>query len=131
MPLEPDVKELLERPNFAAFTTYLPDGMPSTHVMWVGADDGHLVINTETGRQKYRNVQRDPRVCVTIVDRENPYHYAEVRGRVVETVAGDDARENIDELSRKYKGSDYPDAAITTERVILRIEPDRQRVWGR
>jgi hypothetical protein len=68
---------------------------------------------------------------VTIVDRENPYHYAEVRGRVVATVAGDDARENIDELSRKYKGSDYPDAAITTERVILRIEPDRQRVWGR
>ena len=131
MALQPDVKELLDRPNFATFTTMLPSGLPSTHVMWVGGDERHVLINTETGRQKYENVKNDPRVCVTVIDAANPYHYAEIRGRVVDTVTGPPARAHIDELSRKYKGSDYPPEAIQTERVILRIEPERQRVWGR
>lgn len=128
--LEPDVRKLADGDNFAAFTTFLPDGMPSTQVMWVGADDEHLLINTETGRQKYRNVRRDPRVCVTIVDKANPYHYAEIRGRVVDLVTGTEARAHIDELSRKYRGRDYDPGAIQTERVLLRIAPERQRVYG-
>jgi PPOX class probable F420-dependent enzyme len=101
------VRALAEAPNFAAFTTLLPDGMPMTHVMWVDADDTHVLINTEVGRQKYRNVERDPRVVVTVVDQDNPYRYAEVRGRVVERVTGPAARAHIDTLSRKYRGADY------------------------
>lgn len=128
--IEPDVKKLAEGPNFAALTTIGADGMPSTHVMWVDADDEHVLINTEVGRQKFRNVQRDPRVAVTIIDRDNPYHYAEIRGRVVDSVAGDEARGHIDELSRKYNGKDYDPNAIGTERVIVKIAPERQRVWG-
>lgn len=123
------IKKLAQEPNFAALTTLLPDGMPMTHVMWVDADDEHVLINTEVHRQKFKNVERDPRVAVTIINRDNPYQYAEVRGRVVETTRGDEARANIDALSRKYGGNDYDPAAITTERVILRIAPDRQRAY--
>ncbi len=73
-------------------------------------------------------MERDPRVTVTIWDRADPYTYAEVRGRVAEIVRGAAAREHIDALSRKYRGRDYDEAKITSERVILRIVPEVQRV---
>jgi hypothetical protein len=72
-------------------------------------------------------VKRDPRVSVVIWDRDDAYNYVEVRGRVVETVAGVDARRHIDELSQKYHGMPYSNP-IESERVILRVAPDRQRV---
>ena len=127
--IEDGVRKLAQGPNFGTITTLLPDGMPQTHVMWVDADDEHVLINTEVHRSKYRNTQRDPRVTVTIVDKDNPYHYAEVRGRVVDTVGGAEAREHIDALSRKYLDHSYDPNAITTERVILRIAPERQREY--
>lgn len=122
------VKDLAQQPNFAALTTLLPDGAAQTHVMWVDADDEHLMINTEPHRQKFKNMERDPRVTVTVIDRANPYHYAEVRGRVVDVVRGPEAREHIDTLSVKYTGEPYDATAITSERVIVRIRPERQRV---
>lgn len=125
MSLDPAVRDLANGPNFAVMATLLTDGQPQSHVMWVGADDEHVLINTELGRQKHRNVERDPRVTVTVIDAEDPYHYAEVRGRVVEQVGGQQARDHIDELSRKYVGRDYDEANIGTERVILRIRPER------
>jgi len=115
---------MLAGPNFAALTTLGPDGAPSTHVMWVDADGDHVLLNTEVHRQKYKNVQRDPRVAVTIIDRADPYRYVEVRGRVVGTVAGDEARAHIDRLSQKYTGGLYTNP-IGSERVILRVEPER------
>lgn len=127
--LDDVVRSLASGPNFATITTLLPDGMPQTHVMWVDCDDEHVLINTEVHRSKYRNTQRDPRVTVTVIDKDNPYHYAEVRGRVVETVGGDDARKHIDALCVKYLGSPYAPDSITTERVILRIAPERQRSY--
>lgn len=128
--LDERIRALAEGPNFAAFTTLLPDGSPMTHVMWVAADEDHVLINTEVHRQKYRNVRRDPRVTVTIIDHENPYHFAEVRGTVVETVTGPEARASIDELSMKYGGRPYPEGNIESERVILRIAPNRQQHRG-
>jgi PPOX class probable F420-dependent enzyme len=128
--LEEPVKSLARGKNYAAFTTLLPDGQPMTHVMWVDADDEHVLINTELGRQKLKNVDRDPRVTVTVIDSANPYRYAEARGRVVEVVKGPEAREHIDKLSQKYNGQPYDPSAIKTERVILRIAPDRQRWQG-
>ncbi|MGE3620956.1 MAG: PPOX class F420-dependent oxidoreductase [Acidimicrobiia bacterium] len=124
MALDPTVKALFDGANFAALTTLGPGGVPSTHVMWVGADDDHVLINTEVHRQKFKNVERDPRVAVAVIDAASPYRYAEVRGRVVATVTGPEARDHIDELSRKYTGTDYGNP-VTSERVILRIEPER------
>ena len=126
--LDPTLRTLATHRNFAAFTTLMPDGQPQTQVMWVDADDDHVLINTELGRQKQLNVQRDPRVTVTVIDAENPYRYVEVRGRVVEQVGGDEARAHIDACSQRYNGQPYPPEAIGTERVILRIEPDRTLV---
>ena len=123
--LHDKVRTLAEGANFAALTTVLPDGQPQTHIMWVGCDDEHLIINTEVHRRKFKNIERDPRVTVTIWDADNPYSFVEVRGRVVETVTGDEARGNIDALSQKYMGRDYA-SDIQSERVILRIAPDRQ-----
>lgn len=126
----PDVKALAKAKNFAAFTTLLPGGQPMTHVMWVDADDEHILINSELGRQKILNVTKDPRVTVTIIDSASPYRYAEVRGIVVEQVTGPRARAHIDELSEKYVGKPYDPNAIKTERVMLLIDPRRQRVNG-
>jgi len=124
--LDETVKSLARGKNFAAFTTLLPGGQPMTHVMWVDADDEHLLINTELHRQKFKNVSKDPRVTVAIIDAANPYRYAEVRGRVVEVVRGKAARDHVDQLSDKYTGQPYNAAAITSERVVLRIAADRQ-----
>jgi PPOX class probable F420-dependent enzyme len=124
--LDEVTRTLASAPNFAAFTTLLPSGHPMTHVMWVHTDGEHLLINTEVHRQKYKNVEHDPRVTVTVIDKDNPYHYAEVRGRVVSEVKGDVARANIDELSQKYTGGPYTNP-ITSERVMLKIAPERSR----
>lgn len=111
--------------NIAAVTTLMPDGTPQTTPLWVDADDEHLLLNTEVHRQKYKNVARDPRVTVTIWDAEQPFLYGEVRGEVIETVTGPDARAHIDQLSQKYVGHDYANP-IQSERVILKVAPKRQ-----
>jgi PPOX class probable F420-dependent enzyme len=126
--LDEDVKALARGKNFAAFTTLLPSGAPMTHIMWVDADDEYLLINTEVHRRKFLNVVADPRVALTVIDSTDSYHYAEVRGRVVDKVLGPEARAHIDFLSQKYNGQLYPAENITSERVILRIAPERQRV---
>ena len=126
--LEPLVVELARAANFAALTVNLRSGRAMTHVMWVDADDDHVLINTEVHRAKFRAIERDPRVTVTIWQRDDPYTYAEVRGRVVETTRGPEARAHIDALSRKYLGQDYDADRIQSERVILRIEPEVQRL---
>ncbi len=118
------VTALAKGKNFAALTTLMPSGQPQTHVMWVDSDDDHVLINTELGRQKHRNVERDSRVTVAIIDAENPYNFVEVRGRVVEQVRGEAARTHIDELAVKYTGKPYA-GEIKTERVLLRIAADK------
>jgi PPOX class probable F420-dependent enzyme len=125
VPLDPDVKALATASNFAAFTTLFEDGQPQTNVMWVDADDDHVLINTEVHRAKFRNIERDPRVSVMIWDAENPYRFVEVRGRVTEVVRGPEAREHIDACSHRYFGRPYAADQIRSERAILRITPDR------
>ena len=125
--LHKTVLELARGQNFGAITTLLPDGHPQTQVMWVDADEAHLLVNTEVHRQKFRNVERDPRVTLMIWDREDPYRFVEVRGEVVEKVRGSEARNHIDELSHKYRGQPYQ-TRIQSERVVLRISPLRQVV---
>lgn len=122
--LDPFVLELARQPNFAVLTTLLADGHPQTHVMWVDATDVHLLINTQLGRQKHRNIERDPRVTVTIIDRDDPYRFAEVRGRVVGMVTGEPAADHIHALARKYTDEQFWNP--TDRRVICQIAPLRQ-----
>jgi len=129
--LDETVRQLAAGPNFAAVTTQMPSGRFQTQPIWVTSDDEFLYLNTEVHRVKYRNVVRDPRITVMIWQRENPYGYVEVRGRVVETTTGDAARRMIDELSMKYNGKPYPPEQIQSERVILRIAPEVQRIQVR
>ncbi|HKJ55739.1 MAG TPA: PPOX class F420-dependent oxidoreductase [Nitriliruptoraceae bacterium] len=125
MALDPDVRDFIGTGrNFAALTTLFDDGSPQTNIMWVGADDDHVLINTEIHRAKFANVESDPRVSVTVWDNDNPYRYVEVRGRVVDTIGGDIARDHIDELSQRYTGQDYANP-IQSERIIVRISPER------
>jgi PPOX class probable F420-dependent enzyme len=106
--LHPTTLELAQGANFAAITTALLGGDFQNHYIWVGTDDKRLFVNTEVHRQKFKNVQRDPRVTLMIRDEQDPYRYAEVRGEVVETVGGQAARDHIDDLSQKYNGEPYP-----------------------
>lgn len=128
--LDPDVRKLADGPNLGVLTTLLPDGRAQTQPIWVDVEGDDLVVNTEVERVKFRNMERDPRVTLTIVDSANPYHYAEVRGDVAGVVDGDEARQHIDELSEKYTGDAYDPARIGSDRVKVRIRPRRQRVYG-
>lgn len=124
--LEDTIKRLAtEGRNIAAVTTLMPDGTPQTTPVWVDADEEHILLNTEVHRQKFKNVSRDPRVTVTVWDVEEPFIYGEVRGELVGTVTGPEARSHIDQLSQKYVGHDYANP-IQSERVILKIAPTRQ-----
>jgi PPOX class probable F420-dependent enzyme len=127
--LELKIRELAQGKNFAVITFQLPSGHASTQLMWVDADDDHILMNTEVHRAKFKAIEADPRVTVAIWERENPYHYGEVRGRVARTETGPEARAMIDRLSQKYTGHD-DDSPIRSERVILRIAPERQRLQG-
>ncbi|MEZ5138710.1 MAG: PPOX class F420-dependent oxidoreductase [Acidimicrobiales bacterium] len=125
MTLDADLHALATGTNFAALTTLMADGQPQTQIMWVHADDEHLLINTEVHRQKFKNVARDPRVTVTVISAESPYRYVEARGRVVGTVGGQAARDDIDALAEKYMGvAEYPNE-IQSERVVLQIAVDK------
>ena len=127
--LEPGIKALATAGNFATLSFQLPSGQIASHVMWVDATDEHVLVNTDRGRVKYRAIAAHPLVTVTVWNADNAYQYGEVRGTVVGEVRGDVARQHIDVLSRRYLGHDYA-APIETERVILQIQPDRQRASG-
>ena len=127
--LDPIIRDLARGKNFGSISFHLPDGSIGTHVMWVDSDDEHVLINTEVHRAKYRAIEANPNVTVTIWSADNVYAYGEVRGTVAGEVRGPDARAHIDALSQKYTGHDYA-AQITSERVILQITPVRQRTTG-
>jgi hypothetical protein len=113
--------DLFQKKSFGAFTTLMPDGSPQTTPVWVDLKDGDIWVNSALGRQKDKNVRRDARVAVTIIDADNPYRYVEVRGKVKEiTQTGADA--HIDAMAKKYLGQDkYPFRQPGEERVIYKI----------
>jgi len=129
MALDQDLRDLSTGKNFATLTTMLPSGHPQTQVMWIDADDDHLLINTEVHRRKFKNVEANPVATVTVWDLNSPYRYIEARGRVVDTVRGDEARAHIDACSRRYIGADYANP-IQSERAILKIEPEQVHKQG-
>ena len=133
MPLDEDVTRLAKGKNLATVVTLMPSGQPQALLTWVDADDEHVLVNTEPQRQRVRNVARDPRITV-LIHGEDPGDWAEVRGHVVATVSGDEARRHIDELSRKYTGHDYVRQVGPDGRVILKVAADKintpRRLWS-
>jgi PPOX class probable F420-dependent enzyme len=115
--------DLFKKKAFAHLATLMPDGQPQVTPVWVDYDGRHVLINTAAGRQKDKNLQREPRVALSILDPDNAYRYLEVRGRVVErTVQGAD--QSIDALAKKYLDKDkYPFGQPGEVRVIYKIEP--------
>ena len=125
MPLDEDTVRLAKGRNLATVATLMPDGQPQALLTWVDTDGEHILVNTEPQRQRAKNVARDPRVTVLIHSCDDIYDWAEVRGHVVETITGDEARRHIDELSRKYAGGDYRNPIGPQGRIILKIAPDK------
>jgi len=126
MTLDEDTIRLAKGKNLATVVTLMPDGQPQALLTWIDTDGEHLLVNTEPQRQRAKNVVRDPRATVLIHSGDDPWDWSEVRGRVVETVDGQPARDHIDELSRKYLGiDDYPNPIGPRGRIILKIAPDK------
>jgi PPOX class probable F420-dependent enzyme len=121
--------DLFQKPAFAHLTTLMPDGSPQVSPVWCEFDGTHVLINSAKGRQKDRNMRREPRVAMALSDPENPYRYLQVRGTVVEiTEQGADA--HIDKLSHKYMGKDYPYRDPASTRVIYKIRADHVSASG-
>ena len=123
-------EELLQAKNFCNVSTIRSDGSVHTAPVWVDLQDGRPVLNTAEGRAWPRNLERDPRVTLTIQNMDNPYEYLSIRGRVVErTQQGAD--EHIDALAKKYLDQDsYPFRQPGEQRVIIRVDPEYVHVWG-
>jgi PPOX class probable F420-dependent enzyme len=121
-PLDDDVRALLDGAPLAHVATLLPDGSPHSVPVWVGVEDGRLAFLTAPGSQKARNLARDPRLCVSLTHESAPATMAQVRGRVVARLEGDDAWPGIDRLAEKYLGMPYP---LREDRVLFLVESDR------
>ena len=119
--LDDDVRALFAQPNFVHLATIGPDGEPHSVPVWTGLEDGRIVFFTQPTSRKARNLIRDPRVAMSVVDRENPYRMATVRGRVVDTIEGDAALAIIDRISQDYTGADFP----MRSGVVYVVEADR------
>jgi len=123
-------RDLFNKRAFAALTTLMPDGSPQTTPVWVDFDGQYVIFNSARGRQKDRNVRRDPRVALAVVDPENPYRYLEVRGKVAE-ITEDGAAAHIDKMAKKYLGVDkYPYAQPGEVRVLYKIRPEHTTTMG-
>jgi PPOX class probable F420-dependent enzyme len=124
-------EELLKAKNFCHVATFSPDGTIHDVPVWVDVQGGLPTLNTAEGRAWPRNLERDPRVTLTVQNLDDPYEYVEIRGRVAQrTHEGADA--HIDALAKKYLGRDsYPGRRPGERRVIIRVEPERVYSKGR
>jgi PPOX class probable F420-dependent enzyme len=106
--LPDDVRGLFEGPNYAHLATVTGDGAPHSVPVWTNVEGEHVVFFTQPESRKARNIDRDPRVAMSISDHEHPYRMAQVRGRVVEIRDGDAALEIMDRMAVKYTGEPFP-----------------------
>jgi|SRR5215471_16683547 len=125
MALNKDVARLAKGKNRATVVTLMPGGQPQALPTWIDHDGEHLLVNTEPQRQRAKNVGKDSRVTILIQAPNDGWDWAEIRGHVVGTIGGRQAREHIDELSQRYNGYDYDRAIGPGGRIILVIAADR------
>ena len=107
MALDENTVRLAKGKNLATVVTLMPNGQPQALPTWIDTDGEYLLVNTEPVRQRSKNLARDPRITVLIQSSDDPWDWSEVRGHVVETVGGPEARQHIDELSKRYVGTEY------------------------
>jgi len=119
IPLSEATLRLLDGRNYAVLATVNPDGSPQTSVVWVGRDGDDLLFSTVEGRVKHRNMRRDPRVSVTVIDWSDPENYVELRGRV--SMTPDHGRRLDTQLSWKYDGRDPGQDRPGAVRVVVRM----------
>jgi PPOX class probable F420-dependent enzyme len=120
-----NIVKLFDGKNFAFLATVKKDGSPQVTPTWIDRDNDIILINTAKGRLKHRNVTRDPRVSISLVDDQNPYSMITISGRVIEQTT-EGADEHIDKLARKYLNADkYPGHSPEVKRVILKIKPEK------
>ena len=130
MDLPEDLIAMLRQPSTCFLATLMPDGSPQMTETWVDTDGEHVVINTVQGHQKLRNVERDPRVAVSVCAPSNPSRYYSVRGRVV-GISTEGGAEHIETLAKRYTGAPYPWYRGRDQvRVILTIEADKVHGMG-
>jgi PPOX class probable F420-dependent enzyme len=121
--LNDEIRRLLDGRHFAVLATINPDGAPQTSAMWVGRDGDEVLFSTIAGRRKHRNLVRDPRASVTVLDSDDPYNYVELRGRV--TMEEDVGRRFDTSLSWSYDGRDPDPDPPGAVRLILRLEVEK------
>jgi len=126
IPLPADLIELLRKPSPCFVATLMPDGSPQLTETWVTTDGENVVLNIVGGMQKERNLRRDPRLALNIVDPDDVTLFYEVRGRAV-SMTTDGGKESIDEISHKYLGIPYPifSGNPDEKRVIVTVEADK------
>jgi PPOX class probable F420-dependent enzyme len=123
IPLNDATLRLLDGKNYAVLATVNPDGSPQTSVIWVGRDGGDVVFSTVEGRVKHRNMVRDPRVSISVIDWADPENYIELRGRV--SMTPDVGRRLDTQLSWKYDGKDPGADRPGAVRVVVRLVVDK------
>ena len=128
--LSPKARALIARPVLASLATLNPDGSPQITPLWVDLDGDDVVFNTAKGRKKARNLERDPRVAVTVVDPDDQYNVVVFRGTVIDiTTEGADA--HIDSMAKKYLGVDsYPMRREGEVRIRVTVRTDHIAMQG-
>ena len=122
--------DLLEQPVLAHVATVGPDGEPQNNPVWFGWDGENVTFSQTRTRQKYRNVQDEPRVALSFVDANNPYRYLEIRG-TVERIEPDPDNAFINRMAKKYMDQDvYPWHQPGDERVVVVVRPEHTTQMG-
>ena len=120
--LTDDARAILEGRAFAHLATVLPDGAPHSVPVWIGVDGDALVMFTQTGSRKSRNIEADARVAISATDEANPYRQCDLRGRVTARIDGDAAQQVADDLSLKYTGAPFPWRSPNTVAYVITPE---------
>ena len=126
-PLDPDVRRLLDAPNFAALSTLMPDGSPKVEPIWIGREGDHVLVATDERGLKGRNIALDKRVALSVTDYTNPYEQALIRGKVIET-RDDNDLQILDALSQQYLDKPFPRRKWSS-RVVYVIEAEIARYY--
>jgi len=122
--LSPQEVELLQEPQIANVATVMADGTPQVTPVWIDTDGEHVLFNTAKGRVKYRNLERNPKVAISVVDKNDPYRLVVLRGTAEFVEEGADA--HIDKLAKKYLDADsYPWRKEDEQRVIVKVTPEK------
>jgi PPOX class probable F420-dependent enzyme len=128
--LSEKARALIARPVLASLATLNPDGSPQITPLWVDLDGDDVVFNTAQGRKKARNLERDARVAVTVIDPDDQYNVVAFQGTVTD-VTSDGADAHIDALAKKYLGVDaYPMRREGEVRIRVTVRTDHIAMQG-